>query len=54
MVLLPLRQTVIAKLVPDPFGRAVRVPLPVTVAFHLLCKGWAPMSWMVDDRGSCR
>src|SRR5262245_14832042 len=42
-LLLPLRQTVMPKLLPLPFGVAVRVcPLPVTVACQLACSVWLP------------
>jgi hypothetical protein len=46
-----LRQTVMPKLLPLPFGLAVRVwPVPVTVACQLLCSVWLPLSWMVTTQ----
>ena len=51
VVLLPFLKTVMPKLLPLPFGRAVSVcPLPVTVACQLFCSVWLPLRLMVTTQ----
>src|SRR5690606_39814106 len=51
LLLLPLRHTVMPKLLPLPFGVAVIVPLlPLMLAFQLFCRLWPPLRLMVTTQ----